>query len=114
MTQTGEQLPRAPLLQPPPRHPSAYERFVRLGVFAWAGIGVIVLAYLLISPNVMSRTVQLHPVVVMLALLVGASITGLFGMLVIVPLVAVAKIVFLYLWSQHVDYGDDLVGGAPG
>jgi predicted PurR-regulated permease PerM len=66
----------------------------------------------LISPNVMSRTVQLHPVVVMLALLVGASFAGLFGMLVIVPLVAVAKIVFLYLWSRYVDYGDDLVRGA--
>jgi predicted PurR-regulated permease PerM len=67
----------------------------------------------LISPNVMSRTVQLHPVVVMLALLVGASFAGLFGMLVIVPLVAVAKIVFLFLWSRYVDYGDELVGGAP-
>jgi len=67
----------------------------------------------LISPNVMSRTVQLHPVVVMLALLVGASFAGLFGMLVIVPLVAVAKIVFLFLWSRYVDYGDDLVGGNP-
>jgi predicted PurR-regulated permease PerM len=66
----------------------------------------------LISPNVMGRTVQLHPVVVMLALLVGASFAGLFGMLVIVPLVAVAKIVFLYLWSRYVDYGDDLVRGA--
>jgi predicted PurR-regulated permease PerM len=66
----------------------------------------------LISPNVMSRTVQLHPVVVMLALLVGASFAGLFGMLVIVPLVAVAKILFLFLWSRYVDYGDELVGGA--
>jgi predicted PurR-regulated permease PerM len=67
----------------------------------------------LISPNVMSRTVQLHPVVVMLALLVGASFAGLFGMLVIVPLVAVAKIVFLHLWARYVDYGDELVQHAP-
>jgi predicted PurR-regulated permease PerM len=65
----------------------------------------------LISPNVMSRTVQLHPVVVMLALLVGASFAGLFGMLVIVPLVAVAKIVFLFIWSKYVDYGDELTQG---
>ena len=48
MTQTGEETPRPPLLQPPPSRPSAYERFVRLGVLAWAGIGVIVLAYLLL------------------------------------------------------------------
>jgi predicted PurR-regulated permease PerM len=63
----------------------------------------------LISPNVMGRTVQLHPVVVMLALLLGATVGGLFGMLVVVPLVAVAKIVFLFGWQRFVDYGDDLV-----
>jgi len=81
----------------------------------WAALVLLAVQQLdnhLISPNVMSRTVQLHPVVVMLALLVGASFAGLFGMLVIVPLVAVAKIVFLFLWSRYVDYGDDLVGGA--
>jgi hypothetical protein len=32
-------------------------------------------------------------------------------MLVIVPLVAVAKIVFLFLWSRYVSYGDELVQG---
>jgi predicted PurR-regulated permease PerM len=63
----------------------------------------------LISPNVMGRTVRLHPVVVMLALLLGAAGGGLFGMLVVVPLVAVAKIVFLFCWQRFVDYGDDLL-----
>jgi predicted PurR-regulated permease PerM len=64
----------------------------------------------LISPNVMGRTVRLHPVVVMLGLLLGATVGGLFGMLVVVPLVAVAKIVFVFCWQRFVDYGDDLVG----
>jgi predicted PurR-regulated permease PerM len=80
----------------------------------WAALVLLAVQQLdnhLISPNVMSRTVQLHPVVVMLALLVGASFAGLFGMLVIVPLVAVAKIVFLFLWSRYVSYGDELVQG---
>ena len=69
----------------------------------WAALVLLAVQQIdnhLISPNVMGRTVQLHPVVVMLALLVGASFAGLFGMLVIVPLVAVAKIVFLFLWSK--------------
>jgi predicted PurR-regulated permease PerM len=47
MTQTGEQAPRAPVLQPPPRRPSPYERFLRIGIIAWCGIGVIVLCYLM-------------------------------------------------------------------
>ena len=48
MTQTGEQTPRTPLLEPPPHRPSPYERFVRIGIMAWCGIGVIILAYLLL------------------------------------------------------------------
>jgi predicted PurR-regulated permease PerM len=82
----------------------------------WAALVLLVVQQIdnhLISPNVMGRTVQLHPVVVMLALLVGASFAGLFGMLVIVPLVAVAKIVFLFAWSKYVDYGEELTQGSP-
>jgi predicted PurR-regulated permease PerM len=82
----------------------------------WAALVLLVVQQIdnhLISPNVMSRTVQLHPVVVMLALLAGASFAGLFGMLVIVPLVAVAKIVFLFIWSKYIDYGDELTQGSP-
>jgi len=82
----------------------------------WAALVLLVVQQIdnhLISPNVMGRTVQLHPVVVMLALLVGASFAGLFGMLVIVPLVAVVKIVFLFVWSKYVDYGDELTQGSP-
>ena len=48
MTQAGEQTPRTPLLEPPPHRPSPYERFVRIGIMAWCGIGVIILAYLLL------------------------------------------------------------------
>jgi predicted PurR-regulated permease PerM len=82
----------------------------------WAALVLLVVQQIdnhLISPNVMGRTVQLHPVVVMLALLVGASFAGLFGMLVIVPLVAVVKIVFLFVWSKYVDYGEELTQGSP-
>jgi predicted PurR-regulated permease PerM len=82
----------------------------------WAALVLLAVQQIdnhLISPNVMGRTVQLHPVVVMLALLVGASFAGLFGMLVIVPLVAVGKIVFLFMWSKYVDYGEELTQGSP-
>ena len=48
MTQTGEQAPRTPLLQPPAHRPSPYERFVRIGITAWCGIGVLILGYLLL------------------------------------------------------------------
>jgi len=82
----------------------------------WAALVLLAVQQIdnhLISPNVMGRTVQLHPVVVMLALLVGASFAGLFGMLVVVPLVAMAKIIFLFIWSKYVVYGDELTQSNP-
>ena len=82
----------------------------------WAALVLLAVQQIdnhLISPNVMGRTVQLHPVVVMLALLVGASFAGLFGMLVVVPLVAMVKIIFLFIWSKYVVYGDELTQSNP-
>lgn len=47
----------------------------------------------LISPKVMGRAVSVHPVVVIVALLAGGTLAGLWGMLLAVPSVAVGKIV---------------------
>lgn len=41
-----------------------------------------------LQPVVQSRTVQMHPVVVMLAITAGASVAGILGMLLAVPLTA--------------------------
>ncbi|HWC14279.1 MAG TPA: AI-2E family transporter [Actinomycetota bacterium] len=56
----------------------------------------------IISPNVMKRTVKLHPVTVMLALLAGATLAGFWGILLAVPAVAVTKIVLGHVWSTRV------------
>ena len=55
-----------------------------------------------ISPNVMKRTVQLHPVTVMLGLLAGGTIAGFWGILLAVPAIAVTKIVLGHLWTTRV------------
>ena len=56
----------------------------------------------IISPNVMKRTVQLHPVTVMLALLAGGTLAGFWGVLLGVPAVAVAKLILGHLWLTRV------------
>lgn len=56
----------------------------------------------LISPNVMRRTVQLHPVSVMLSILAGGTIAGFWGVLLGVPAVAVAKLLLNHLWTTRV------------
>ncbi len=94
MTQTGEEARRAPLLQPPPRRPSPYERFVRIGVVAWCGIGVIILGYLMLR-----LMVYVNPVVP--PLLIAVAVVYLLNPLVSalehrgVPRVAGAGIVYV-------------------
>ncbi|HEX2069475.1 MAG TPA: AI-2E family transporter [Actinomycetota bacterium] len=64
----------------------------------------------IISPNVVARTVKLHPVTVMLGLLVGGTLLGLWGMLLAVPTIAAAKILVLHYWDTRMHWPP---GGFP-
>ena len=72
----------------------------------------------IISPNVMARTVKLHPVTVMLGLLIGGTLAGLVGMLLTVPVIASAKIVLLHVWDSRMQWPptgpDQASGGEEG
>lgn len=68
----------------------------------------------IISPNVMKRTVQIHPATVMLALLAGGAVAGFWGVLLGVPAVAVGKLLLGHLWATRV-LGEDISPvGPPG
>jgi predicted PurR-regulated permease PerM len=58
----------------------------------------------IISPNMLSRTVKLHPVTVMLGLLVGGTLLGLPGMLLAVPSIATIKILMLHYWDTRMQW----------
>jgi predicted PurR-regulated permease PerM len=55
-----------------------------------------------ITPKVMQRTVSLHPVVVILALVAGGTIGGFLGLLLAVPAAASLKIILGHLWRTYV------------
>ena len=55
-----------------------------------------------ITPQVMQRAVQLHPAAVILALLAGGTLGGIFGLLMAVPIAAVLKIVCGHVWRVHI------------
>jgi AI-2E family transporter len=55
----------------------------------------------ILSPNIVGRTVRLHPVTVMLGLLAGATLLGLWGMLLAVPVMASLKILILHVWDTR-------------
>ncbi|CAM5517788.1 AI-2E family transporter [Streptomyces avidinii] len=56
-----------------------------------------------LQPVVQSRTVQMHPAVVMLAITAGASVAGILGMLLAVPLTAAVFGVIAELRARYTD-----------
>ncbi|MEV6588045.1 AI-2E family transporter [Streptomyces acidicola] len=78
----------------------------------WA-LGVVLAVQLLegnvLQPMIHSRTVQMHPAAILLALTAGASIAGILGMLLSVPLTAAA---FGVLSELRARYGDGAGAGA--
>jgi predicted PurR-regulated permease PerM len=56
----------------------------------------------IISPNIMKRTVNLHPVTVMLSILAGGTLAGFWGVLLGVPAVAVGKLLLGHVWITRV------------
>ncbi|QNE76318.1 AI-2E family transporter [Streptomyces finlayi] len=64
-----------------------------LVIAAWA-LGVVLAVQVLeghvLQPVIQSRTVQMHPAMIMIALTAGASVAGILGMLLAVPLCAAA------------------------
>ncbi|ANP48296.1 putative PurR-regulated permease PerM [Streptomyces griseochromogenes] len=70
----------------------------------WA-LGVVLAVQVLeghvLQPAIQSRTVQMHPAVVMLTITAGASVAGILGMLLAVPLTAAAFAVVHELRVRH-------------
>jgi predicted PurR-regulated permease PerM len=67
----------------------------------------------IMSPNIVARTVKLHPVTVMLGLLAGGTLLGLWGMLLAVPVLASAKIVLLHAWDTRMRWPPPVSGEHP-
>ena len=55
----------------------------------------------LLSPWLHSRSVRLHPVTVLLSLLVGGTLLGVWGMLLAVPVVAALRVLLLHVWDTR-------------
>lgn len=55
-----------------------------------------------ISPQVVGRTTHLHPMTIILALLVGGELSGIVGMILAVPILAVLKVLAQHLMAYYV------------
>lgn len=54
-----------------------------------------------LQPRIMSGQVHLHPVVVVFSLLVGATVAGVLGMFLAVPVAGALNAVFVYYFEKH-------------
>jgi predicted PurR-regulated permease PerM len=68
---------------------------------AWAASNINGFVF---APRIMSDRVDLHPLVVLAALLVGTSLFGVTGMIFSIPVAAVAKGVLLYRYEKRSDH----------
>lgn len=51
-----------------------------------------------IVPKVMGRSIDLHPVTVIISLLIGGHLLGIVGMILAVPVAALLKVLYKHLW----------------
>ena len=54
----------------------------------------------IISPRIQGRALRLHPIVIMTTLVIASDLFGLWGMLIGVPMVAIARDVFTYFYRE--------------
>jgi predicted PurR-regulated permease PerM len=60
-----------------------------------------------ISPQIVGRSLHLHPLAIIFALLVGEEIAGVWGLLLAVPTLAVGKVVFEFVVTSYLDHRTD-------
>nr|WP_189967425.1 AI-2E family transporter [Streptomyces violascens] len=86
------------------------------GIALWT-LGIVLAVQQLeghiLQPVIQSRTVQMHPAMIMIALTAGASVAGLIGMLLAVPVAAAAFAVLGELRKRYSD-GDGPASDVPG
>ncbi|HLR51370.1 MAG TPA: AI-2E family transporter [Candidatus Avamphibacillus sp.] len=56
-----------------------------------------------ISPNVMGKTMQIHPLTIIIVLLVAGNLFGLFGVILGIPGYAIFKVLVVYLFNKFKD-----------
>lgn len=57
-----------------------------------------------ISPQIVGRSLQLHPLTIILALLIGEELAGIVGLILAVPILAIGKVVFAHVIEHYVQH----------
>ncbi len=67
----------------------------------WYSVGVLIYFYVIqsietyfITPSIVGKNVNINPLIIIVALIVGYSVWGIVGMVIVIPSVAILKIIF--------------------
>jgi predicted PurR-regulated permease PerM len=80
-------------------------RFSSLGNFIAVLVFFVVMNILvttLASPKIFSKTTNLHPVIVLLALFIGSSVMGMLGMILAVPIAIIIQTLFRIVFDKYI------------
>ncbi len=55
----------------------------------------------IVVPKIMGRSIDLHPVTVIISLLIGGQLLGIVGMILAVPVTALLKVLYRHLWRYE-------------
>jgi len=72
---------------------------------AWAGLVALIVQQIdnhFVSPTVLRATVRIHPAMIILGLVLGASLGGFWGVVLAVPVMSSVKIIGGHLWRTRV------------
>jgi predicted PurR-regulated permease PerM len=88
-----------------------------IGVIVWAAVLILYqqVENNMIQPVVYGKAVQLHPLIVIVAILIGAALLGVLGALMAIPAAAAIQAVVRDYWRfKHPEQGTSDAGDAPG
>jgi predicted PurR-regulated permease PerM len=89
--------------------PAVLIAFLRSPITAlWVALGFFAIQQIesnLLSPRITGRAVRFHPAIVMVVVVVGSEVAGLLGVLLAVPVSAVARDVYQYLYLRTTERG---------
>lgn len=70
----------------------------------WISIGWVLIQWSennVVAPKIIGENMGMHPMIILLSIIIGGGIFGVFGMILSVPVVAITKIIILYLLDKR-------------
>lgn len=68
------------------------------------GVIILILQFLegnLLSPVIVGKSLRMHPIIIMIALLLGGEVGGVVGLIIAVPIIAIMKVLLIHM-KKHI------------